>query len=1019
MARMGLQLKAALLLMTAILMSGGGHAQYFGKNKPGYKTFEFDVYKTPHFEIYHYLDNDTLLNELAVSAEKWYRLHQRLTLDTFKRPNPIILYNHHADFQQTNVVNSMIGVGTGGVTENIKNRVVMPVSHTLAQTDHVLGHELVHAFQFHLLTKPDSARRSLRNLPLWMVEGMAEYFSIGSHDPHTAMWMRDALLNNDFPTLKEMTRDQSYFPYRYGQAFWATVGKVWGDGVILPLFMETARVGYERAMDSILNMDAGSFSSMWEAAMRTYYEDFLKDTTGQMPGEKILSEDNAGTINISPAVSPDGRYVAFFSEKNVFTLDLFLYDTREGKIVKKLYSITNNHEVDNFNFIESSGTWSPDGKQFAFVIFSEGVNKLAILDVQKSKLIEEIKPEGVPAFINPAWSPDGKKIVVSGLKDGINDLYLYNLETGETKRLTRDYTSNIHPYWSPDGKMIVFATEKIHHEPGRKKYSFDLAIYFVEEDRIQRLEIFPGSNNFNPLFSKDHEQIYFVSDPDGIRNLYRYNRNTGKIYKLTGFVTGVTGITEYSPAFSMALHTGKLVYTHYYDNDYRLFSAHSSDFEEKEVVYAQMDRKAAKLPPAEHTMINLVDKGLMRYPVEPEVVPPDSFKSVPYRPEFRLDHISNVQGGVSAGRYGTGMAGSVNMRFSDIVGDNMLYATLALNGQIYDFGGQVAYLNQKYRINWGASVAHIPYRSVYTGFREDTITINDEDYAVNNYIIDLVRLFQDKVSLFGYYPLSKTRRIEAGASVAWYYYRIDRYNNYYTREGIRIGQEREKRDAPDGFNLQQVDVAYVEDNSFFGMTAPMMGHRARFQLEKYFGVLDYFSVLSDYRKYFFINPVNFSFRIYHYGRYGKGTDRDITTPLYLGYPWLVRGYESQSFYNSPNKDGNNLSFSQLSGSKLLVGNVEFRLPFTGPERLALIKSKWLFTDINLFFDGGLAWNSFDSIELKWQTSSLTERIPVFSTGASVRVNLFGYLVIEPFYAIPFQNGGLDNGVFGLNFTPGW
>jgi len=102
-----------------------------------------------------------------------------------------------------------------------------------------------------------------------------------------------------------------------------------------------------------------------------------------------------------------------------------------------------------------------------------------------------------------------------------------------------------------------------------------------------------------------------------------------------------------------------------------------------------------------------------------------------------------------------------------------------------------------------------------------------------------------------------------------------------------------------------------------------------------------------------------------------------------------------------------------------VINAELRFPFSGPKVLAPIKSNIFLTDFNLFFDGGLAWNKGDNIALKWQTSDFYERIPVFSAGASFRINLFGYLVIEPYYAIPFQNGGFSNGMFGINFVPGW
>jgi outer membrane protein assembly factor BamA len=227
--------------------------------------------------------------------------------------------------------------------------------------------------------------------------------------------------------------------------------------------------------------------------------------------------------------------------------------------------------------------------------------------------------------------------------------------------------------------------------------------------------------------------------------------------------------------------------------------------------------------------------------------------------------------------------------------------------------------------------------------------------------------------------------------------------------------------APEGNDFQQVSLAYIEDNSYFGMTSPMQGHRSRYEVEKYFGAANIFTTLIDFRKYFYVKPATIAFRLYNYGMYGKDAEDGIISPLYIGYPWLIRGYENVSFdYYSPEADQFNVSW--LSGTRIAVANTELRLPFTGPERLALIKSKWLLTDINLFFDSGLAWRLGSKIRLDGKTASdigENVRFPLFSTGASVRINLLGYLVIEPYYAFPLQNGGFKNGTFGINFVPGW
>jgi len=198
-----MKIKLIFLFLILFGVAGTLPAQYFGQNKPTYTTFDFRVMNTPRYQIYYYADNPPFIHDIAQQAEQWYNLHNAVILDTLITRNPILFYNNQADFQQTSAISSSIGTGTGGVTEALKNRVIMPFTFTNQQTNHVLGHELVHAFQYNMIIHGDSTSlRSFGNLPLWMVEGLAEYMSLGRYDSHTAMWMRDAVLNDDIPTMK-------------------------------------------------------------------------------------------------------------------------------------------------------------------------------------------------------------------------------------------------------------------------------------------------------------------------------------------------------------------------------------------------------------------------------------------------------------------------------------------------------------------------------------------------------------------------------------------------------------------------------------------------------------------------------------------------------------------------------------------------------------------------------------------------------------------------------------------------
>jgi hypothetical protein len=797
--------------------------------------------------------------------------------------------------------------------------------------------------------------------------------------------------------------------------------KTWGDGILAPLLKNTASLGFDRAAESLLKVNSTTLSGMWKSATELHYSKFLKNRTDSVRGKKIISSNNAGDMNISPSISPDGRYIAFFSEKDLFTLDLYLADTQKGKIIRKLSSVVRNDEIDDYNFIESSGTWSPDGSKFAFVVFTRGVNKMAILDVRKKKILEEFEIKGVPSFANPAWSPKGDQIVVSGTVNGITDLYLYTLNSGKVEKLTDDFTGDLHPAWSSDGSKIVFSKERSIFGENQRNYAFNIAILDLNDRSVKIPDVFMDSKNMNPVFSPDDRSIYFLSDADGFRNLFRYDTGTGELSRLTEYMTGISGITEFSPALSIARENGQIAYNYFYNDKYHIYLAEDSMFRAEKFDKNYFNYEAVVLPPANvSNTANKVDLTLYQ-PEENTKIGVDSLKQSRYKPKFKLDYISNNASiGVSTGLYRNNLGGSVNMIFSDMVGNNQIFSSLSLNGEVYDFGGQAAYLNQGSKIKWGAAVSHIPYLTGGMYLGTDSLTYNDAVVPVDNLIIDYFRIFEDNLSLFAAYPLSQTRRFEVSGSTSWYHYRIDRYNNYYLQNGVGIGGKRERVPAPPGKSYQQVSLAYVEDNSFTGMTAPMQGHRQRFQVERYFGDADIYTTLVDYRKYFYIKPFSLAFRFYNFNMFGKDTKNGSLPQLYLGNPWYIRGYEN--VYNTASLGNNTFNLSWLTGSKIAVANAEFRIPFTGPERLAMIKSKYLLTDLNIFFDAGMAWgsnsNTFNPDPAVTAVGNSAGK-PIMSTGVSFRVNIFGAMILEPYYAFPLQNGGFRNGSFGLNFIPGW
>ncbi len=1001
---------ASLMLLPHVI-----HAQYFGRNKVQYESFNFRVLNTPHFDIYYYPETKEAAEDMARMAERWYSRYQTVFDHDLDPGQPIVLYANHADFQQTNVIQGMISQGTGGVTEGLKNRVVLPLTGSYAQNNHVLGHELVHAFQYSLLKSRSGGLKMAGRMPLWFIEGMAEYLSLGRDDPLTAMWLRDALLHDKLPTIKKITSDPNYFPYRWGQAFWGYVTGRWGDDVIRTLFDDIGTMGWEKAVDSALGVPHDSLSAQWKEEITNRFAPLMKGKTSpDSLGEPALTDKTE--FNLSPSVSPDGRYVAFIGRNNPFTLDLLLADLETGKVTDKLVSSNTDAHFDALQFIDAAGAWSPDGKQFAFVVVKDGDNAIAVMNMKSHNIERTIKLDSVDAISQIAWSPDGVTLAVSGSYGGISDLYTYDLGDGIQKRLTADRYADFQPTWSPDGRTIAWVTDR-----GRGT-SFDsltfrplqIGLFDVATGEMQLISMSDSAKHINPQYSPDGSSLYFVSDPDGFPNVYRYSFDTDSFYKVTDVATGVSGLTGQSPALSVAAGTGRMVVTVFSKAEYQLRKLEPSETAGQPFSNNPQSYAGGAEIPAPHERTSVTEylanatSGLPAKAV-------DSITS--YHPSLGLIFAGGGGGiGVSTDRFGSAVGGGASFLFSDLLGNRWLGINAQINGSFKDAGGELFYQNVKHRFNWSIAGGHIPYRSVYYRAGPDSTTINGQPAEVYREELIYERTYVDQVSLGAQYPLSTNRRIEAGIGLSHIWFNDEEdyatwYGNYLYDQGSR------SLPSPTPINLAQTDLAYVGDYSLFGFTSPVKGTRYRLEVQPNIGTIRFMTVLGDFRHYQFIRPFTLAFRAMHYGRYLRDADNDRLSPLYLGYETLVRGYTAGSLTNAELIRTNGAEYDRLLGSRLAVMNLELRFPLFGTTDYGLVDFAYLPTELVAFFDGGVAWYANHPPKLKWATDS-SERIPIFSAGIAARVNILGAVVGQVYMAFPFQRPQKTT-QFGFVIAPGW
>jgi Tol biopolymer transport system component len=1003
-----------------------GWAQYFGRNKVQYETFHFQVLRTDHFDIYFYPEEQQAAEQAAQIAERWYARESQLFDHDLSGRQPLILYDSPAAFQQTNAISGDLGEGTGGVTEAIKRRIVLPLGSSLAETNHVIGHELVHAFQYDITGNSrgggSGGLPGAAEMPLWFIEGMAEYVSLGPLDPHTAMWMRDAALQAKLPKWKQLD-DPDFFPYRYGQALWAFIAGRWGDAVVGRLLRSANKASdIDQAFLRETGMSGPQIDSAWQAELKRTYEPLEAET--EQPthyGERLISgKDQASGLNVGPVINPDGSRVVFFSARDLFSIDMFMADARTGHIIRRVTKTATDPHFQSLEFITSAGSFDGTGERFVFATQVHGRPALDLLDVASGRVGREIHFPHLGQILHPAYSPDGRYVAFAALNGGWTDLFLYDLQSDSLRQLTHDAYADLEPAWSPDGRKLAFVTDRYSTNlPTLTPGNYRLAVIDPFTDSIAQLPSFPDAKNINPQWSPDGNSIYFLSDRDGITNIYKLDVATGQQSQVTNLLTGVSGITSLSPAMSVAARTGRIVYSVYEKGNYAIYAVDSSSALAGKPLVTLPGSTPAMLPPQDRPHSELLAL-LADSTIGEKYASTTTIRA--YHPRLGLDYVAQPNLAVGADRFGTFVGGGVTLYWSDMLGDQNLATMLQIEGSLKNLAGLVAYQNTRNRLNWAIALQQIPY--IQGGYYPPyTNTAGDSLFEQ----LLVLREINREADLLFAYPFSDVQRIEFGAGVRNIAFDAQLETQIFTSQGQvadsfynypTCSSASVTACVPGGATMATASMALVYDNSFFGATSPILGQRYRLEVDPTIGTLQFYNVLADYRRYWQpVRPFTVAGRLLHFGRYGRDAEDSLRMyPLYMGYQSLVRGYDYNSFSASECVATANDPcpvYDQLIGTRLLVGNLELRFPLFGALGLGHGYYGVFPAELAFFGDAGVAWHQGQSPAIFGGDRKL-----VTSAGVALRINLFGFAIGELDYVRPFQRPG-KGWVWQLGLTPGF
>ncbi len=989
-------LRLAILTLVSLCVTPATQdaaAQYFGRNKVEYSNFDFRVLATAHFDIYHYpaeAESAALAGRLA---ERWHTRLSKALGHTLTGRQPLILYGSQPEFAQTNVVSGLLGEGIGGVTDSARRRITMPFAPTLAETDHILGHEIAHAFQF------DMVRRGGGSLtwPLWAVEGMAQYLSLGAIDAETSSWLRDAVTHDLLPD-RQHKAARRFSPYRYGHAFWAYLAGRYGDRIVTDV-LKAKRGGHiAKRLKTATGIELDVLYDEFRAAAQQHYGGALPTTSGKRT--RLVRGGVTGRMQLGPAISPDGRTVVFFSERDRVSLDLFQADVDSGTITRKLATTAQSLRFESLQAIRSAGSWSRDGSQFVFAAIDRGRPSLVLIDMRRPDRRRDVRLPHLGQVLSPSWSPDGRAIAFSILRGGVTDLYIYDVESQSLRQLTDDVFADLQPAWSPDGSRIAFVTERFAGSLAALDFRpSELALIDVASGETQRVPAFEGAKHLSPQWSAEGDSLYFVADPDGISNIYRLDMASYDVARVSTVAGGVTGLAESSPALSVAQQADALAFTLYRAGRYEVQVYRGRDVLAGVPVVSRTSHIRA-LPPGGRAD-GIVDGFLAP---SQEQAPAVVMASKVYEPDLSLEAIGQPYLSSGGGPFGTFVRGGGSLLFGDLLGERKLAAALQVGNRLRDFAMAVRFLNQERRLNWGLfaelepALRRVPSRRLTEFEGADAMAVKSE----------YLQRIQGRVAGVLAYPLNRSQRVEFTAGVRHARFLTEVRSRIVSLEtGRTVSETRERGSGGEPATMGEVAMAFVGDTSIYGPVGPILGSRYRFEVAPAAGGLSFTRLHADYRRYLMpVKPYTIAARVMHTGHYGRDAHDPRLVPTFLGSRYFVRGYNWSALQCEWDAAGECSALEELLGSRLVVGNLEVRMPLFGLASRDLTYGP-VPVEAFVFADSGVVWSRGRD-----GTNPTTRRF-VNSVGAGIRVNAGG---------LPLELGAvraLDDPARGWSFDFGF
>lgn len=514
-----------------------GYAQVnavtFGKNRVQFKKFKWQYYQTQNFNVYFNEGGIEIAKFVAQSAEKELPQIEAAAEYSLQRRANIILYNHFADFQQTNIGLETDILTTGGVTKLVNNKMVLYFDANHYNLRRQIRQGIANILTQNVLFGEDigevAGNQTLLDLPKWLTDGYVAYLG-ENWSTELDDEMKSEVLSGNYTKFSKLAFEK---PLLAGHAFWYFIEEKYKKESVT-YFLYLARV-YKNLNKASQQITKKKFSALLTEFMEYQDDKYYKDIARRkqypkgnyIDGFTISKRLNYYRFNVNP-LKKNTSYVVTEFKKGIVRVRL----NEEGDWTTLLrYGVRTYENEMNPNYPMMA--WDPKGTRITVVYAEEGRLKLFVFDVitrikqytlditDKFDQIQDIK-----------YGLDSRTLLLSAVKNGHTDIYTLNIENEKVQAITNDVYDDLDASFVafPNKTGVIFSSNR--PSPGAKtsdtvlpsnnRYNVFLITDFGDKPELNQISKLTnlkyGNARFPTQYNSNH--FTFVSDENGIGNRY-------------------------------------------------------------------------------------------------------------------------------------------------------------------------------------------------------------------------------------------------------------------------------------------------------------------------------------------------------------------------------------------------------------------------------------------------------------------------------------------------------------------